>query len=264
MFYTYIHRKRDIPGVEGIFYVGKGKARRAWQCSRRSEWWKRIVDKYGFVVEIVAYWHLEQSALDYECFLIAELKAKGAPLVNLTEGGEGARLTPEMIKIRAQTLNATNQLQEVKDRRSVAMRLMFENPEYKNRHAEAMRRAAAEGLSKKQEVIKKLHADEEVQKKRKKSLKIAAADPEYREKKRQISLRNGNEPPHLFGADHPGARAVECIETGKIFPTIRSAVAYLKSNGFPNAIDTGVCNACSGRAKSAYGHRWRYSCQSSY
>ena len=50
MFYTYAHTKPD----KTIFYIGKGKDNRAWDTYNRSTYWKRVVNKHGFNVEILA------------------------------------------------------------------------------------------------------------------------------------------------------------------------------------------------------------------
>ena len=48
-FYVYVHRK--INGE--IFYVGKGRAKRAWSKTNRSKSWLDLVSKEDFVVEIL-------------------------------------------------------------------------------------------------------------------------------------------------------------------------------------------------------------------
>ena len=83
--YTYAHSKPD--GT--IFYIGKGIGRRAYS-KNRNDYWKRIVAKYGYEVQILAYWDTEKEALNHEVLLIACMKDMGIELCNLTEGGEGA------------------------------------------------------------------------------------------------------------------------------------------------------------------------------
>ena len=83
--YTYAHSKPD--GT--IFYIGKGIGRRAYS-KNRNDYWKRIVAKYGYEVQILAYWDTEKEALNHEVLLIACMKDMGIKLCNLTEGGEGA------------------------------------------------------------------------------------------------------------------------------------------------------------------------------
>ena len=83
--YTYAHAKPN--GT--IFYIGKGIGRRAYS-KNRNDYWKRIVAKYGYEVQILAHWDTEAEALDHEVLLIACMKDMGIELCNLTNGGEGA------------------------------------------------------------------------------------------------------------------------------------------------------------------------------
>lgn len=88
-FYTYVHTRND---TGAIFYVGKGtvKRKRAWDKFGHNLHWKRVVDKCGYTVTIVAHFAREKDALDYEMELIAKCRADGVPLTNQTNGGEGA------------------------------------------------------------------------------------------------------------------------------------------------------------------------------
>lgn len=84
-FYVYVHRR----GTDGrVFYVGKGKGRRAWVDAGRTNYWRRIVAKHGLIVEIVQDNMQEWWAFEMERELIALYGRKN--LCNLTDGGEGA------------------------------------------------------------------------------------------------------------------------------------------------------------------------------
>ena len=86
MFYTYAHYKPE----GGIFYIGKGVKRRAYEMTKRNMYWNNVVNKYGKpYVEILANWKTEIEAFDHEKLLIASFKDMGVALVNLTDGGEG-------------------------------------------------------------------------------------------------------------------------------------------------------------------------------
>lgn len=86
-FYVYIHKKPD--GTP--FYVGKGTGNRAHQFSKRTQWHKNIVKKYGKsnIVVQITYCMNEAQAFELEKIYIKQLKAAGDNLVNLTNGGEG-------------------------------------------------------------------------------------------------------------------------------------------------------------------------------
>lgn len=94
--YIYIHCKASNGEP---FYVGKGKLRRRMRAyeranatERRSKFWNRVVEKYGFTVEIVAHCVDDKEAQRLERQIIAEIGRRDlgkGPLVNLTDGGEG-------------------------------------------------------------------------------------------------------------------------------------------------------------------------------
>lgn len=86
-FYVYLHR-RATDGT--VFYVGKGKGRRAWERYGRNDWWKNVFYKNGAILEI-----LYQDLEEFEAFRLEEIVIKnyemnGANLCNMTSGGEGA------------------------------------------------------------------------------------------------------------------------------------------------------------------------------
>lgn len=86
MFYTYAHYKPD----NTLFYIGKGKRRRALSKESRNPYYKNIVEKYGSPkIEMLAKWENEQDALDHEMFLISTFKQMGFNLANLSNGGTG-------------------------------------------------------------------------------------------------------------------------------------------------------------------------------
>ena len=96
--YVYLHVRPD----GSVFYVGKGSGHRAFDMapSRRSKHHTNIVRKHGranIIVRLIpAMSHAEAFQLERAHIAIA--KAQGLPLVNLTDGGEGAaqrQLTPK-------------------------------------------------------------------------------------------------------------------------------------------------------------------------
>jgi hypothetical protein len=88
-FYVYLHTR---PDTGAVFYVGKGKKRRAWNASpfHRNEHWQRIVSKAGgFSVSFQKQFLSEEEAFHLEIQTINALKASGVCLCNQTSGGEG-------------------------------------------------------------------------------------------------------------------------------------------------------------------------------
>ena len=75
--YVYIHYKQD---TKEPFYIGKGNKKRYKQTTGRSEYWKRIVNKYGFYSEIHSYYETHEEALIKEIELIKEYKELTKPI----------------------------------------------------------------------------------------------------------------------------------------------------------------------------------------
>lgn len=86
MFYVYVHIRLD---TGEIFYVGKGKGKRAWNRTHRTTHWSRVVKKYGRIVKILSDHEHEHEAYNEEIRVISELRSQGLPLVNISNGGGG-------------------------------------------------------------------------------------------------------------------------------------------------------------------------------
>lgn len=87
-FYTYLHcRPNGDP-----FYVGKGQGKRCYAFRRnRNLHYLRVVDKYGArnIQVFVFPCETEEEAFEDEIQQIAQLRAEGHALVNISSGGEG-------------------------------------------------------------------------------------------------------------------------------------------------------------------------------
>jgi predicted GIY-YIG superfamily endonuclease len=88
---VYQHIRLD---TNQIFYIGIGKqSNRAYSKQRRNKYWKSIVLKHGYKVEIIKEVNTWEEACKLETQLISKYgrKDKGlGPLVNMTDGGEGS------------------------------------------------------------------------------------------------------------------------------------------------------------------------------
>ncbi len=84
-FYVYFHYRLSD---NILFYIGKGKGRRAYVSTKRNKHWKNTVEKHGFRIEFVDTGLSEEDAFDLECFCISFFRDK-AKLTNMTTGGEG-------------------------------------------------------------------------------------------------------------------------------------------------------------------------------
>lgn len=99
-YYVYLHRKASSGEV---FYVGKGKTRRAYDKFGRSKWWQRTVAKHGLIVEIKESGLQEWYAFEREAELIAyygRSDLNQGALVNTTDGGEGASGSHQSVETR--------------------------------------------------------------------------------------------------------------------------------------------------------------------
>ena len=85
-FYVYLHHKKD---TNEVFYIGKGKEKRAYVKNRRNPYWKNIVNKHGYYVTFLKQNITEKEAFDLEMLTIKQYKEQGIPLTNMTDGGEG-------------------------------------------------------------------------------------------------------------------------------------------------------------------------------
>ncbi len=88
--YVYVHKRRDT-GV--VFYVGMGHGKRAHQTRSRGYAWSMVQRRCGRpVVEIVQPGLTRGQAAQAERQLIGELRAKGAALINVQDGGANRRI----------------------------------------------------------------------------------------------------------------------------------------------------------------------------
>lgn len=106
-FYVYLHsRKTDGK----IFYVGKGRGKRAFEKNgRRNFYWNRVVEKHGYTVEIYLDGLQEWYAFELEKELIAYYGRD--KLTNGTDGGDGTSghiVSEEMRKISSARFSGKN------------------------------------------------------------------------------------------------------------------------------------------------------------
>ena len=79
------------------FYVGKGKDNRAFIKRNRSIHWRNIVNKYGYDIIFIKENLTEKESFIQESYWIKRIGRKDTeegPLVNFTNGGEGASGRP--------------------------------------------------------------------------------------------------------------------------------------------------------------------------
>lgn len=87
-YYVYLHKK---PSGE-VFYVGKGRGNRFIKTGNRNKCWKRIVNKYGYVPEVIMDGLTEEESYAKEIEWIKHYKNIGQCDANFTDGGDGVRV----------------------------------------------------------------------------------------------------------------------------------------------------------------------------
>jgi len=92
-YYVYVHYRKD----NGFpFYVGKGKAYRAKESTKRTDEWKAIANQYGWFHKLVEENLTESEAFEKERYYIKLIGREN--LCNKTDGGHGnlgAKFTDE-------------------------------------------------------------------------------------------------------------------------------------------------------------------------
>lgn len=172
-YYVYLHVTADS-GV--IFYVGKGSGSRLRSTHNRNQHWVNMVNKHGFIPFIIAYFHEESEAYDFEKLLIEKLgrKINGGILVNVTEGGEGTNGGCSEEK-----------RESTREKRSNAMKRRWRTPEYRECMLQNIRKLTTDDacLRRKSENSKKMWESEEYRKTISEIRKLGWKDPEQRKRR---------------------------------------------------------------------------------
>jgi hypothetical protein len=88
---VYLHKRND---TNEVFYVGIGhNEKRAYVKHKRTDYWKNIVKKYGYTVDILVSDTPWEDACKIEKLLIEKYGRKDlglGNLVNMTDGGDGS------------------------------------------------------------------------------------------------------------------------------------------------------------------------------
>lgn len=215
--YVYIH-SRSTDGRP--FYVGKGQAFRAWGKSSRGRWWDFCAKKNGVIVTILADGMSEEEAHTLEIELIAEYRAKGHELVNLSSGGEGCSGHPSSSRktvycsngmVFESTIDACNWVRESTGNYAVFSAIAS---------AASGVHFSAYGLA----------------------WSYDKPNPVY------IS-------PSKRRANHFGVTvATDC---GLQFPSMQEAARWCQLNGYPTASSSKISMCCKGKRGKAYGKVWR-------
>lgn len=251
-FFVYIHRR----ATDGkIFYVGKGCRYRHKSTWARSQHWRNIVAKYGYIAEIVKDDMSEQEAFNLERELIKKYREHG--LCNLTDGGEGA----SGAVISAATREKHNKIrQSEKWRKNLSEKAKerFENPQFRAAHAERVRSQMRSTEIRKRisEKVTEYFSDPKARERTRQKTIDFFANPQAREYARKKALERFNTPEKR--AAHAQAKAVLCVETGAVFGTGTLAAEWIAAQGIYKGDNSSIAKVCRGEKKTAFGYHWRY------
>lgn len=200
IYYVYIHKTKDS---DEIFYVGKGKHKRAYSRCGRNKFWKNIELKHGFTVEFLAKDLSELDALAMEIDIIASLK----PRANLTLGGQGTsgyKHSPELVAWRNENNRRINKTYEGHLKKSDAQKIAQNRPEV------ALKRK--EGVSL---FIEKVKCGE---------VENPWKGPVWTdEQKQQISERQKGSKAYWYGKTTAVAQKIVNLDSGEVFESIKKA-----------------------------------------
>ena len=132
-FYVYEHLRPDNMQV---FYVGKGKGKRAKSKFDRNNYWHNIVNKHGFMVKFIATNIDEELAFLVEQERIDQLKKLNISLVNMTNGGEGSSglKMPKSAKDKISKTHKGKKLSnEQKEKMSISLKKIVKSKEWQEK-----------------------------------------------------------------------------------------------------------------------------------
>lgn len=135
-FYVYAHYR----ATDGqVFYIGKGRKRRAWDKTRRNKFWHSVVSKHGIRIEILCDGLSNEEACNKEQEYIAQHGRRDlgdGPLVNLTDGGDtpiNVVHTPERKRRLSEKFKKYWGDEEFRAKVLASRAKLFENYEYRER-----------------------------------------------------------------------------------------------------------------------------------
>lgn len=263
VFYVYEHREVDTGRV---FYIGKGKGRRAFQRQSRNRYWRHIVRKHGFVAHIIFDNLSEQDALRLETALTY---AYGMDqLAVLTAGGAGTagfQHSPETKARMSATRRGRIHSSEAKARMSLAVKssaVEMERRTEKWRSDNNPSKCQVNRTKSSERMVDNnpMFSAETVEKMRRAKLGRTLSD----EHKALISEALRGEKHPLFGKERSTETCSKMREGNRWrMKSVRTLCGLTFESTKAAAIATGarqgnIVNCCRGRTKSAGGYQWQY------
>lgn len=129
----YLHRKKTD---NSVFYVGMGNLKRAY-CKQREKWWNRVVDKYGYVIEIFRDGLTSEEAFELEIELIAKygrIDLGNGQLINQTNGGITVQgMSKSSLDKKKKSLKSVKRTEEWKSNISKALKGKVKGKEWRDK-----------------------------------------------------------------------------------------------------------------------------------
>jgi group I intron endonuclease len=86
----------------------------------------------------------------------------------------------------------------------------------------------------------------------------AMKQPEEAKRRAECARKVATDPKVRAAINAVIAKPVLCVETGQSFNSVSEAVRWVQSSINPKAQNTKICQAASGKIKTAYGYSWLY------
>ncbi len=240
-FYVYVHRRQDDGSV---FYVGKGSGRRAFSKHGRSVFWKRIVNKHGFKVDIVRDKLLECDAFAMEVEVISIYGLEN--LCNHTTGGEGAsgrKRAAEEIERAAEKIRGIKRPQSVIDALRNAHKGIPLTKEHKEKLSNARKGRPMHPNTRRALIESRFGVK---------------ASNETREKLREIAKERFSNKDFIEKMVIAKSNIVVCSNGMEFLGTNRARDWVRENTKYKKAAQSNIWFCCKGKAKTAYGFTWRY------
>lgn len=136
---VYLHRRKSD---NSVFYVGMGNLKRAYS-SQRSDWWHRIVNKHGLIIEIFKEGLSLDEAFSLEIELIEKygrIDLNTGQLINQTKGGISVeKMSKNSLKKKSDSLKLVVRTKEWNEKISKALKGKKKSKESINKMIEKLK-----------------------------------------------------------------------------------------------------------------------------
>jgi len=265
-YYVYFHKKKD---TNQIFYVGRGKGKRAWSDCR-DKFWKACVKKHGLIVEIIH----ENLTLEESCiFEIKYIKLYGRRgydengiLLNRSLGGEfgptGFKYSEESKKKMSNSQKGKKLNQETKNKISKAKTGNKLSKESCEKISKAKKGHVCFNDEKRGKKISETlregnhtkYYTKKVREKMSKNMKGSHGGPFTEDHIKNLTKGNRKRAKALLMYDLQGNLIKEWVSKGE-------AAIWIKKNDTraeKQNITSQIKDCCFGRMRSCWGYIWRY------